>query len=480
MSIDLKTIKKICGSILLIYILCVGLFLLIGHDTIHYSQAVRSEFGGDAVGNMGELIDGREVIQEFQVDSDVIDNVQLFFMTYERKNQGTLNVELMDMDTQEVLAEEQLDIKKIDNGFWKTVRFEQSIEACKSHTLGVRLTTEGCSPGNAITIGMSNSNNVQGSNLLLDGTGAPGQSLTMTLSHKSLSANASYYYYMFFVLFIVMCLYFGFVILKVKHGKLTFISKYSELFLRYKFLMKQLISRDFVTKYKKSVLGVLWSFLNPLLTMLVQYAVFSNLFRFKIENYSVYLLTGIVLYNGFTEATTNGLYSIVGNAPLITKVYVPKYIYPIAKVLSSTINLVLSLIPLLLVTLATGVKLRASILLLPYGIMCQVIFAIGVSMLLSSLMVFFRDVQFLWGVFTMLWMYLTPIIYSVDILPGILQRFMKFNPLFYYVDFARTIIINGVSPEPISYVLCAFWALLMFGFGALVFKKTQDKFILNI
>lgn len=480
MEIDLKKMKKICGGIFAFFIICVGLFLLLAQNQIIYTKVIESEFGGDSIGEIGELTDGQEVIQEFQIDSDAIDNVQLFFKTYERENEGTMHIQLMDVSEDRILAEETINVAKVDNGFWKTIRFEKEIHNYKENTLGIRIYTNGCKNGSAVTIGVSNSNHVQGSRLLLNGEEVENQSLTMVLAHKSFSDYANYYYYAFGIGLLVLMFYLLIVIYKTKHGKVTLISKYSNTFIRYEFLMKQLISRDFVTKYKKSVLGVFWSFLNPLLTMLVQYAVFSNIFRFKIENYAVYLLTGIVLYNGFTEATTNGLHSIVGNASLITKVYVPKYIYPVAKVLSSTINLLLSLIPLLLVTMATGVRIKSAILLLPYGIICLVVFSIGVSMLLSSLMVFFRDVQFLWSVFTMLWMYLTPIIYSVDILPDILQKFMRFNPLYYYVDFARTIIINGCSPEPVTYLICAFCSCIMLGFGAFVFKKTQDKFILNI
>ena len=113
-------------------------------------------------------------------------------------------------------------------------------------------------------------------------------------------------------------------------------------FSRYRFLIQQLVSRDFKTKYKRSVLGIVWSFLNPLLTMLVQYVVFSTLFKSSIPHYPAYLLSGIVLFNFFSETTTVGMTSITANAPLITKVYVPKYIYPLTRMLSSTINVALS------------------------------------------------------------------------------------------------------------------------------------------
>ena len=123
---------------------------------------------------------------------------------------------------------------------------------------------------------------------------------------------------------------------------------------KYRFLIRQLVSRDFKSKYKRSVFGVLWSFLNPLLTMFVQYIVFSNLFRFDIPYYPVYLLCGIIMFNYFSEACGMTLGSIVGNASLITKVYMPKYIYPLTRVLSSFVNLLISMVPLFIVTFASG------------------------------------------------------------------------------------------------------------------------------
>ena len=153
---------------------------------------------------------------------------------------------------------------------------------------------------------------------------------------------------------------------------------------RYGFLIKQLVSRDFKTKYKRSVLGYLWSFLNPLMTMMVQYIVFSQLFRSNIENFPVYLLSGIVLFSFFTESVGQGLTAILANASLITKVYVPKYIYPVTKVVSSSINLFISLIPLMIVVLLTGQRITKAILLIPFPLICLLIFCIGMTFMLCT------------------------------------------------------------------------------------------------
>ena len=159
---------------------------------------------------------------------------------------------------------------------------------------------------------------------------------------------------------------------------------------RYRFLIRQLVLRDFKTKYKRSVLGVLWSFLNPLLTMSIQYVVFSTLFRSDIPNFIIYLLSGIICFNFFSEATHLCLMSIVANASLIHKVYLPKYIYPFSRTLSSGIDILLSLIPLLIMMLITKTPLRPAALLLPFGLLMLFMLSYGIGLILATMMVFFR------------------------------------------------------------------------------------------
>ena len=249
---------------------------------------------------------------------------------------------------------------------------------------------------------------------------------------------------------------------------------------RYEFLIKQLVERDFKTKYKRSVLGVCWSLLNPILTMAVQYIIFSTIFRQGIENFPLYLLCGSVLFTFFTDSVGNGLMSIVGNASLITKVYVPKYIYPVSKVLSTAVNLLLSMIPLLIVVVVTRAPITKVYLLIPFVIFCLVLFCIGMSFLLSSAMVFFRDTQFLWGVITILWMYATPLFYPESILPEHLKFILDFNPMYHYVTFIRKIMLYGVSPYLIEYVYCIGFSIFVLVCGILVYRKTENKFILYI
>lgn len=247
-------------------------------------------------------------------------------------------------------------------------------------------------------------------------------------------------------------------------------------FRKYSFLLNQLVRRDFKVKYRGSVLGVLWSILNPLLNMIVLSIVFSQVFK-AVGNYKMYLLSGIVIFSYFSDATSVAVNSIVGNFGLITKVYFPKFILPLSKVLSSAINLVNSLIVFIILGSFMGISIWAGYLLIPYVMICLLIFSIGVSFIVSAAQVFFRDTQHLYGVLMMVWMYSTPILYPIDIIPSTVLPIFKANPLYIFIDFLRQITLYGVVPKTESFVLCAVWSIVMFIIGAILFVKNQKKFI---
>ena len=260
-------------------------------------------------------------------------------------------------------------------------------------------------------------------------------------------------------------------------------------FHKYKFLMSQLILRDFKIKYKRSVLGVVWSLLYPILMMAVMALVFSNMFRFQVEgtSYLVYLLTGIIMFQYFSEASNLAMTSVVNNFPLINKIYIPKYIFPLAKCLFVGINFVLSLIPWFLIIVLTHFGLGnypASInfyyLLLPLIFACLLLFTIGMGFFLSCVSVFLRDVFYIYGIILTIWQYFTPIFYSIEIIPAKLQFLFQFNPIFQYLDAVRTIVLYGQCPSALNLILCAGYAIIALSVGCIVFKKNQDKFIYYI
>lgn len=249
---------------------------------------------------------------------------------------------------------------------------------------------------------------------------------------------------------------------------------------KYSFLLGQLVARDFKTRYKRSVLGVLWSMLSPLMTMGVQYIVFVNLFRWEIENYAVYLLIGTVAFNFFSEATQSALCAVTGSASLITKVYVPTYVFPISKVLSSCINLAFSTLALYVIILIQGVPLNVYHLLIPVLYVMLILFSLGIGMILAALMVYFRDMQFLYGVVITLWMYLTPLFYPVNIIPKSVFGIYRLNPMYQYVTFFRTLVLDAAMPSPEQWLFCFAYAVAFMVLGSLIFGKMKKKFILYV
>ena len=257
------------------------------------------------------------------------------------------------------------------------------------------------------------------------------------------------------------------------------INNFKYTYQKYNFLLKELVSRDFKVKYKRSVLGVLWSLLYPILMMSVMAIVFSNVFKFSTPgvNYLVYLLTGLTIFNYFSEASNLAMSSVVGNFSLINKVYLPKYIFPFEKCVFVGINFLLTLIPLYAVILLTGTGLNWWHLLLPYSFLCLFIFTVGVGFILSTISVFLRDMFYIYGIVVTIVMYLTPIMYDISIISPKLQFIMKFNPLYQYINFARTIILFKHCPTIGQFAGCAVSSIVIFIIGVILFKKNQDKFI---
>ena len=253
-----------------------------------------------------------------------------------------------------------------------------------------------------------------------------------------------------------------------------------ENFFKYYDLIIEMVSRDIKIKYKKSILGFAWSILNPLLMMLVMTVVFSTLFKSDIPNFPMYLLTGQVLFGFFSESTNMSMTSILGNAGLIKKVYIPKYIFPLSKVMFGFTNMLFSLVAVLIVGLITKTKFSISILIFTLPLIYIFIFALVIGLILAVYAIFFRDLLHLYGILILIWTYLTPIFYPVSILPNYLQKTVIFNPMYVFINNFREIVLYGKIPTLHSNILCLFYAFLSIGIGIVVFYKNQDKFIFYI
>ena len=245
---------------------------------------------------------------------------------------------------------------------------------------------------------------------------------------------------------------------------------------RYSFMLEQLVKRDFKVRYRGSVLGVLWSVLNPLLNMIVMSIVFSQVFR-GIENYKMYLLAGITIYNYFSEATNRACMCMVESFGMITKVYFPKLVIPTARMLNSFINLLITSSVYVLIGLVTGLKLWVGYLLIPYVLICVLLFTMGMGYIISALFVFFRDTSNLYSVLLTIWMYATPIIYPIEVLPAWALPIVRINPLYIFIDFFRNVTMYATLPTGQSFLLCAVWGIGMFLAGVSFFVYNQKKFI---
>lgn len=246
------------------------------------------------------------------------------------------------------------------------------------------------------------------------------------------------------------------------------------------FIVASLVSKDFKLKYRRSVLGVVWSVLNPLLMMCVLTAVFSTFFRFQIENYPLYLILGNTLFALAMDGASSAMHSIIDSSSLIKKVRIDKIIFPIEKVLFQLVNFAISLIAVAIVMAFFQIPLTPNLFLLPLLLIYVCMFSLGLGLLLSALAVFFRDVLHIWGVLQTAWMYATPLFYPTDILPNWMLSIEAFNPLYHYVTYFRDIALWGNTPGLGENLICLGMAAATLAVGILVFRKLQRKFILYI
>lgn len=251
-------------------------------------------------------------------------------------------------------------------------------------------------------------------------------------------------------------------------------------FLKFRALLYELVIRDVKIKYRRSVLGVLWTVLNPLFMMTVLYLVFSRLFRFDIENYSIYLLSGQVIFNYYQSSTTDAMLSIVGNASLIKKVYIPKHMLVAAKILSGAVNLLASFAALLTVLAATGGRIHITIFLVAIPFAYILLFSLGVGFVLAAVTVRFRDIVHLYGVLCTALFYLTPTIYPISILPFYMRLAVYFNPITGIMDIFREIVMEGSVPGLWRMLYCGLLSLCVFFEGYSIFKKRESSFILDL
>jgi len=249
---------------------------------------------------------------------------------------------------------------------------------------------------------------------------------------------------------------------------------------RYRDLLRMLVSNSIKTRYKRSSLGVLWTLLNPLLNTLVLTIAFSYLLRFEVEHYAIYLLVGLLVWNFFSQTTTHAMNTLVWGSSLIKRIYVPRTIFAVSVLGNGLVNFGLALIPLALIMLVMKHAFSWTLLLLPLALLLLAMFTLGITLIISTLAVFFVDVIDMYGILLSVWFYLTPIIYPVSIVPEKFAIFLRLNPMYFIVDLFRQIIFEGEMPSPDLWLISTVLSISTMLLGWWIFTKKSDEFAYRI
>lgn len=246
---------------------------------------------------------------------------------------------------------------------------------------------------------------------------------------------------------------------------------------RHQFLFEELVKRDFKKKYKRTVLGMGWSVLSPLLTLLVMRLVFTQFFGRNTPHYTTYLFCGNLVFSYFKDSTNQGMTSLMDNASIFTKVNVPKYLFLFSKNIQTLINFGLTLIVFFVFCFLDRITFTWKFILLLYPICCLVLFNIGVGLILSALFVFFRDIKYLWSVFTQLLMYMSAIFYTIDNYSPTVQNIFLINPVYLMIRYFRKIVIEATIPAPQFHLLMLADVAIVLLFGCWMYKRHNTSFL---
>ena len=249
---------------------------------------------------------------------------------------------------------------------------------------------------------------------------------------------------------------------------------------KHRFLLGELVKRDFDRKYKGSFFGAAWSVLNPLMTLLIMRVVFGHFFGSAIPHFTTYLFCGTVVFSFFAESSSEGLMALVNNAPIFTKVNVPKYLFLLSKNTQTLINFAITLCVFFLFCALDGIPFTWKFLALVYPIVMLLVFNFGVGLLLSALYVFFRDMQYLWAVLTQLLLYLSAVFYSIDTFSVHVRNAFLLNPIYLFIRYFRKVVIDSAIPSLGFHALIAVDTLVVLLLGIWIYRKYDTEFLYYI
>lgn len=246
------------------------------------------------------------------------------------------------------------------------------------------------------------------------------------------------------------------------------------------FLFSELVKRDFKQKYKRAALGMVWSVLSPLFMLGVLAFIFGNFFGRNTPHYIIYLFSGQVIFNYYNESTNEGMSALMSNSNIFSKINVPKYLFLFSKNVSALINFFIILVIYFVFAFVDGITFTWKFLLLIYPIVCLILINVGIGLILSALFIFFRDIQYLYRLFTQVVMYGSAIFYTIDGMSLKVQTVFYANPIFVCITYFRSIVINNAIPDMRVHLLLALYAILLFGIGCFIYKKYNYKFLYYI
>lgn len=432
--------------------------------------------GAENVETLGEFLDGTIVTQTITTNADFIKGISVKFANFQSEPEGTVFIEITD-DTGKCLKKQTVEASMLPDSEYYYIQFDDIVPLKRGTKLDITFKIQDGRSGAAVTLWSSEA--FEGCRLVLNGEVIDKTIVMIPDEYRKSNFVIHYWIYIGIILagFVVICIY---QIKKEKEGVLNPLNEIIQIFGKYRFLLTQLVEKEFKNKYRRSYLGILWSLLNPLLMMVIVSSVFSFIFRFNIEKFPVYLILGQITFNFFSEATQVSVSTITGSGQLIKKVYLPKYIFPLSKVFFSFVNFLISFIAVFIVMAYYGVRPNINMLFLPLWMIYYFIFTLGISLFLSALMVFLRDTQHLYSLVMVALGYLTPVFYPVASLAPWMQKVMNLNPLYHYVTYLRNIFLYAQCPSLLDNMVCLGLALISLTIGMRYFFKKQKTFILYI
>ena len=327
-----QSIKNIYLIVLAVYLFLTASFYFLIGDQLKYKDSVSNTVMLEADSVTDEIIEGVEVRQDFVSKIDRIETMSINFTKFYKDGKGRVVIDIL--DEKELIYRQIYNIEDIPEKESLVLNMYEPLEV-KGEVLTLTIYSD-AKKGEGVAI-LTNKENAPDNSFFVVSSKASKGTLCFSVSGSDIISVANYYWYGVIIIGLILGLVLFYSYRNYCNGKNDYIITSILALNRYKFLISQLVSRDFKSKYKRSVLGIFWSFLNPLLTMMVQFLVFSTFFKADTRNYPVYLLSGVVCFNFFKEATDMCLSSITGNSNLINKVYIPKYIFPFARTISSTL-----------------------------------------------------------------------------------------------------------------------------------------------